>query len=109
MLRRRAFLVASVALLVGCGGGLPPAGNYATLTGSVTDAATGAPIAGAVVTVLTVLTAVTTATGTYTIANIPTGQLDGSISAPNYQGQSIGGTSLAAGERRTLNFQLQHS
>jgi hypothetical protein len=109
MVRRRALLLAALFVLAGCGGGLPPGGNYATLTGTVTDAATGAPIAGATVTVLTVLTSTTTATGTYTIANVPSGQLDGSVSAPNYVGQTIAGTSLAAGERRTLNFQLQHS
>ncbi len=110
VMRRGVFVFVSLLGLIGCGsGGLPPGGNYATLSGLVTDAATGAPIPGATITVLTVLTTTTTATGAYTLGNIPTGQLDGAVSAPNYRGQTIGGTSLAPGERRTLNIQLQHS
>jgi len=56
--------------------GLPPAARYATLQGTVRDATTGAPIAGALVIVDGVLTVVTDDRGTFTIPQIPPGEVD---------------------------------
>ena len=95
-----AFMGTLLAMLVfvGCGGGggggttTPPPGgggnpNLATLTGSVQDTA-HTPVAGATVTVVgTGRSAVTSATGIYTITNIPLGVARVTVQNPsNYYG-----------------------
>jgi hypothetical protein len=95
--------------LAGCGPQVPPVGNYATVFGQVTDAASNAPVAGASVTVNFVLTATTDANGNYRIANVPTGPWSWSASASNYQ--SSGNTNtppLMPGEQRNFPIQLTH-
>jgi|SRR5579872_3653140 len=81
-----ALLCAAFATLIACGSNsIPPTVNYATLTFTVTDAATGAPIAGATVIVNTVLSATTNSSGVASIYPVPPGAYDYTVSAPGYQ------------------------
>lgn len=71
------------ALLAACGqGNIPPQQKYATVFGRVYDEATNSPVPGAVVTVLVVLRAVSGADGSYSVPNVPSGQVDVTIDAP---------------------------
>ena len=63
---------------------LPPATQYSSLSGVVTDAATHQPIAGATVIVDTVLTATTDAKGAFSFDKIPSGIVDYIIKASGY-------------------------
>lgn len=93
--------------LAGCGLGLPPAGNYASLTGIVSDASSGAAIPGAIVTVNGVLTAQTDAKGAYHVPVIPTGPWSYAVSAPGYvTAQSDQPDQLGPGEKRTFSVKL---
>ncbi len=60
-------------------------GGTAVLTGMVTDAATGGPIEGAMVSIAG-LSALTNAAGNYTIENIPIGALTAGFNVSNNQG-----------------------
>ena len=82
MTRVRFAFLALVVLLTACNPALPPAQNYATVTGRVFDVATSAPVAGAVITVSTVLVATSGADGTYRIPNVPVGQNEVQVQAP---------------------------
>jgi hypothetical protein len=108
--RRVLFSFASLsiaAVLTGCGPtAIPSAEQYASVSGIVRDSASGAPIAGATVTVNFVLPSTTGADGRYAIANIPNGPWSYAASAPNYQ--SVSSTNpppLSPGEKRT-NFDI---
>ncbi len=102
------FLLVVVLACAGCGeAGLPPAGKYATISGRVLDAVTNAPIPGATITLLVVLTGTSASDGTFKIANVPTGQLDGSVSAPGYATYQITGESVAAGQSLPLTITLK--
>jgi hypothetical protein len=104
-----ALLVAGFAL-TSCGPQVPPAGNYATVTGVVVDASTNAPIAGATVTVNVVSTATTDANGNFRITTIPSGPWQYTAQAPNYQAKTdTGQTPLMGGEQRYLAIQLSHT
>jgi len=63
---------------------LPPATQFTPLTGTITDAVSHQPIAGATVIVDTVLTATTDANGSFTIAKVPSGIVDYVIKAKGY-------------------------
>ena len=85
------FAVAILTVaLCGCGGGggssasLSPEPRGATVTGTVLDAATGGPIAGASVAVGT-RAAVTADDGTYTVSNVPTGSQELHVVAAGYE------------------------
>jgi Carboxypeptidase regulatory-like domain len=82
MRRVRFALFALAVLLTACNPALPPAQNYATVTGRVFDVATSAPVAGAVITVSTVLVATSGADGTYRIPNVPVGQNEVQVRPP---------------------------
>ncbi len=88
-LRYPVLLVCTLALAA-CGGpGVPQAQQYATVSGTVVDAATNAPIAGATVTVDTVNTATTGTNGAFSIGNLPNGPVEYAASAgPIYQTRS---------------------
>ena len=60
------------ALLSGCGPQVPPVGNYATIQGTVTDATSGQPITGAIVTVSVIASNPTAANGFYKVYPVPT-------------------------------------
>jgi hypothetical protein len=104
----RVFL-ATALLIVGLAAcnndDLPPAGQYGSLSGIVLDHATGKPIAGAVVTVDTILSATTGTDGTFSIARVPTGDFDYTISAQGYVPISASAL-IAAGKPATLNLNL---
>ena len=103
-------LAASAALLVtaGCGApAVPPAQQYATVSGTVVDASNNAPISGATVTVNVVLTATTASNGSFAISNVPNGPFDCVASAPHYADNSSWCSSpLSPGERRTVTISL---
>jgi Carboxypeptidase regulatory-like domain len=89
----RTFL-AIVALSLGlaaCNDGLPPAAQYSSFTGTVVDAVTHAPIAGATVVVDTVLTTTTDANGSFTVPKVPSGIVDYVVSANGYADVSLTG------------------
>ncbi|HEY6449794.1 MAG TPA: carboxypeptidase-like regulatory domain-containing protein [Candidatus Cybelea sp.] len=64
---------------------LPPASGFTSVTGVIVDAASNAPIAGAVVTIDTVLTATTDAAGRFSVNKVPSGIADYSVQAKGYQ------------------------
>lgn len=109
---RLAFILGLVTTsLAGCGPAIPPAGNYASVSGRVTDAATGAGLAGALVIVNVVLTATTASDGTYRVVSVPTGSWEYAVQAPpNYASVSTvdNPAPLMPGEARTLNVTLAH-
>jgi hypothetical protein len=107
---RLALLGASL-VVAGCGPGVPPVGNYATITGTVRDAASGQPIAGAVVSVSVISSSATGSSGLYRLYPIPTGPYTSiSASAPNYQPYSnnAGGT-LAPGQTLSFDISMTHN
>jgi len=106
--RFAAFLAA--VWLAGCESGVPPAGNYATVFGRVTDASTGAGIPNATVTLDGgVLAATTDSGGNYRITTVPTGPWSYNAVAPGYA--SVGATNppdLQPGEQRNFPIALAH-
>jgi hypothetical protein len=84
---RALYLMTALVLLVqGCNAdALPPASGFTSVAGVVVDAATNAPIAGAVITIDTVLTATTDATGKFSIERVPSGIADYAVQATGYQ------------------------
>lgn len=83
MTRARFVLFAIVVGLAGCGGpAIPPAQNYATITGRVYDAATNEPVPGALVTGSVILTSTSATDGTYKIANFPIGPNEVQVTPP---------------------------
>jgi hypothetical protein len=108
----RACLVFALAsgALAACGPAIPPAGDYATVYGVVSDSRSGTPIAGASITVDVVFSATTDSSGAFRIPNLPSGPWAYVVTAPNYQ-QSTGGDNppdLAPGEQRGLSVSLIH-
>jgi hypothetical protein len=79
-------VVALAFVLTSCGPAAPPAGDYGTLSGYVKDAATGLPVAGAVVSVSVISSNPTGTDGKYTVYPVPPGPYTAvSATAPNYQ------------------------
>lgn len=84
------FAAAILALsLSGCGGGggsagPSPASRGVTVSGAVLDATTGAPIAGASVTV-GARSALTDSSGTYTVSDVAIGSQELQVSAAGYE------------------------
>ncbi len=108
--------LASLSLLLvlaGCGGpGVPQAQQYSSVTGTVVDAATNAPISGATVTIDVVNTAQTSSTGAFTIGNLPNGPVECSASAPNYVTRNNDWCSAPLPPGQTVNvgaIKLTHS
>jgi hypothetical protein len=83
-MKRACFAFAALVVgLSGCGGpAIPPAQNYATVTGRVFDVATNAPVAGAVVTGSVILTSTTADDGKYKITNFPIGPNEVQVTPP---------------------------
>jgi len=72
--------------LVACNdSGLPPGATYATVSGTVLDDVSKAPIAGATVTIDTVLTTVTDSSGKFSFTTVPSGDFDYVIAAKGYK------------------------
>jgi len=100
------------ALLAGCGAGLPPAGNYATVSGTVVDATTGKGIPGASVSINGgVLVAQTDGSGSFRVSPVPTGDWDYTVSAVGYvsTGLVTSVPPLSPGEQRIVTIQLTKS
>ena len=108
LLGGRAALVVALLLVAvtACNSdALPPAAGYTTVTGTVLDATTNAPIVGAVVTIDTVLTATTDASGRYSIDKVPSGIVDYSVAAKGYATLNAT-TNAEPGKSFTLNLTL---
>jgi TolB protein len=104
----RLFAVMMLALfgVVGCNtDALPPAAGYASVTGVVVDAATNAPVAGAVVTMDTVLTASTDASGKFSFDKVPSGIADYAVQAKGYKALAAS-TNIEPGKPFQLNLTL---
>jgi hypothetical protein len=84
---------------------LPPAAGFAAVAGVVVDAATNAPIAGAVITIDTVLTATTDAAGKFSIDKVPSGIADYAVQAKGYQALASS-TNIEPGKPFQLNLTL---
>ena len=103
------FAIAIALLYLGTTGcntdDLPPAAGFASVSGTVVDAATNVPIRGALVTVDTVLTATSDATGRFAIDKVPSGIADYAVEAAGYQALSSS-TTIEPGKPFTLNVTL---
>ncbi len=109
---RSSFVLLAVAFLTGCGTGIPPAGNYATVSGRVVDSANGNAIANAAIVVNGgVLTAQSDANGNFRITPVPTGDWDYVATATGYVSTGLisNPAPLAPGEQRVLTISLTHS
>jgi hypothetical protein len=84
---------------------LPPAAGSASVAGTVLDAATNAPIRGALVTMDTVLTATSDATGHFSFDKVPSGIADYVVSASGYRPLTSSAT-LEPSKPFTLNLTL---
>jgi hypothetical protein len=105
-----ARFLAALALLLcattGCNtDSLPPAAGYASVSGTVIDSATNAPIRGAVVTLDTVLTATSDAAGHFSFDKVPSGMADYAVAATGYQPLTSSAT-IEPGKPFTLNLTL---
>jgi len=84
--------------------GTLPCQGYGTLTGTVTDAVTGMPVAGATVSYGSTST-MTNGSGVYTLTQAPLNAYGLSAAAPNYNSQSQTVT-VTPGSTTTQNFAL---
>jgi hypothetical protein len=103
------FFVLSGLLLAGCGPEIPPAGNYATVSGQVVDAGTGKGISGASVAVNGgVLSAQTDASGNFRLSPVPTGDWDYTATADGYTSTGLvtNVAPLGPGEQRIITITL---
>jgi predicted small lipoprotein YifL len=83
MKRARFALVVALVGLAGCGGpAIPPAQNYATVTGLIYDADTKAPIPDVTVTGSVILTTTSGPDGKYKITNFPIGPNELQVTPP---------------------------
>ena len=109
---RLAFvLTLTGVLLAGCGPAIPPAGNYATVSGQVVDAASGQGIANATVAINGgVLSAQTDSGGNFHVTTVPTGDWDYTVSAQGYStGLVTNVAPLAPGQQFVITIQLYRS
>ncbi len=109
---RTLFLVLSLVALAGCNDGLPPVGNYAVVSGRVVDAASGAGIVNALVSVNGgTLTQPTDANGNFKFTPVPSGDWDYTASADGYVQIPLvtNAPALNPGEQRTITIALTHS
>ncbi|MGH7757201.1 MAG: carboxypeptidase-like regulatory domain-containing protein [Vulcanimicrobiaceae bacterium] len=113
MLLRAALFALAVTLLADCGPpALPAALQYATVSGNVVDAATGQPIAGAVVTIDGALSSGPTGSdGQFAIGTVPNGPWDITALATGYAPyrQPAGLLPLKPGETRQYSITLTRS
>jgi hypothetical protein len=86
---------------------LPPGTQFSSLSGVIMDRTTNQPVAGALVTVDAVLTSTTDADGKFSIAQVPSGDVDYTVSAKGFAPFS-GSARTEPGKPFTLNLQLDH-
>jgi hypothetical protein len=106
------FALAAAVLAVGaagCGPQVPPVGNYATIQGTVRDATSGQPIAGAVVMVSVISSNTTGTDGRYKIYPVPTGPYTSiTATAPNHAPYSdYSGGTLTPGQVLNIDITMQ--
>jgi hypothetical protein len=103
-------VLAAGSILAGCGNPIPPPQNYASVYGRVYDAVTNQPVAGAEVQVDAILLATSGSDGSYSVVNVPLGQVDVAVPNPP-QGYAPGyeDSSVTAGERVRVDIPLTHS
>jgi predicted small lipoprotein YifL len=107
VVRAFAALAFAVLALSACDNDdLPPAAGYAPVSGTITDAATQKPIAGATVIVDTVLTTTTDDKGTFSIAKVPSGIIDYVVQAKGYSDVVASGN-VEPGKTFELNVAMQ--
>ena len=103
------FAVVAALLIAGTPGcnndSLPPAAGYAAVTGTIVDATTHSPVAGAVITIDTVLSATTDASGKFSIEKVPSGIADYAVQATGYQTLSSS-TNIEPGKPFELDLTL---
>jgi len=114
-MQSRALAVIALAIAVtfsGCSQPTGPAGNYGAVQGVVSDAKTGAPIAGAQVCIFVVECQNTAADGTYKISTVPSdpsGMTETiTASAAGYVSQSQQ-VHISPGAPTLLNIALTHT
>ena len=96
---------ASAAFLCGAPPPPPPPETNGSITGVVTDASNGSPIAGASVTADSSQSDTTASDGSYTLTAVPTGNHTVTISASGYDSVSPS-TTVSEGGTSTLNVSL---
>jgi hypothetical protein len=100
----------AAVLIVACAGcaapPVPAALQLATVSGKVTDSATGANISGATITINGIQSATSGANGAFTITNVPNGPVDWVASAASYNSQS--GSIMLNPGANNLNIPLTH-
>jgi hypothetical protein len=115
-MRRALILAAAAALLTGLAGcstgpGQVGQGDYGTIFGTVTDAKSGKPIAGANINISVVVNIAMNANGMYRETGVPVDSpsIDESViaSATGYQQQTKSVHVAAAGQQYEVDFQLQ--
>ena len=104
-LRALAAVLALTALAACNSDALPPASGVGSVTGTIVDATTSKPVAGALVTIDTVLTATTDATGKFTIDKVPSGIVDYTVQAAGYKVVTAS-TNIEPGKPFELDLQL---
>lgn len=110
MKRYAGVLYLAIALLAlgtaGCNNdSLPPASGYASVSGTIVDSATNAPVAGAVVTIDTILTATTDSAGKFSVEKVPSGIADYAVNAKGYQALASS-ANIEPGKAFALNITL---
>src|SRR5215469_15923029 len=110
--RSLAVLLGVCFALAACQGPVvPPAEQYATITGTVTDATSNTPIAGVTIAVNVVNTVVTKADGKFSIGNLPNGPYDVQVTPPSGYtcANCPSGGNLSPGQTLTVNVTLSHT
>lgn len=87
-MNKRYFILSTILLFL-CIGSFSPFSCKTTITGTVTDSATGNPIAEAIVTIEGIASVTTGIDGTYTFENVPYGDYNISVSVNGYENISV--------------------
>jgi hypothetical protein len=107
---RLGIIALCAGVLAGCeNNGIPPAQNYAVITGRAYDASSNAPVAGVTVTVDTILSATTGSDGTYRIVNVPIGSYHVGVVPPSgytAAASPLDDGSVTAGQTITVDVPL---
>jgi phosphotransferase system IIA component len=109
---RRAFGALVLISSLGLSGGFASAGTLGGVAGTVTDAKTGAPVAGAVVTIVSgsqSVTVKTDAKGHYIVMSLQPDNYTISASKDGYEGLSVEGETVEADQTQQYDLQMTPS
>jgi hypothetical protein len=112
LVHRTVLLALAAICIAGCNDGLPPVGHYAVVSGRVVDAATGAGITNATVSLNGgTLTQASDENGNFKFTPVPSGDWDYTASAAGYAQLPLvtNAPALNPGETRTVTIALTHS